>query len=233
MRLLSGPMSLFGAKAEIALREKRLPAEVEHVPFGLTHRYAPKHPEVLRANPKRQVPVLLDGSLEIYDSTQIFEYLEDAYPDPALWPSEPRARAIARQIEHESDEVLFPQVARLMAAPEGDDPARLEARRAIAAHCQRLEDRLPSERGFLMGEFGYPDIAVFMTLFFAEALGAPLSDTVPRLHIWRAQVLARPAVAGVASAMASYMERKGLPPLAFMSAVRTSAPSPHLAAPSA
>ena len=48
---------------------------------------------MLRVNPKRQVPVLIHDDLEIFDSTQIFEYLEDLKPDPALWPREIKARA--------------------------------------------------------------------------------------------------------------------------------------------
>jgi glutathione S-transferase len=40
------------------------------VPFTMEHRYEPKHPEVLRINPKRQVPVLVHGAVEIFDSTE-------------------------------------------------------------------------------------------------------------------------------------------------------------------
>jgi glutathione S-transferase len=40
---------------------------------------------VVRIRPKQQVPVLLHGDLEIFDSPQIFEYLEDLVPEPALW----------------------------------------------------------------------------------------------------------------------------------------------------
>jgi glutathione S-transferase len=82
MRLYSGPLSMFGAKAEIALREKGQNFELVMVPFIKGDRYEPKHPEVLRINPKRQVPVLIHGDVELFDSTQIFEYLEDAFPDP-------------------------------------------------------------------------------------------------------------------------------------------------------
>jgi hypothetical protein len=60
---------------------------------------------------KRQVPVLVDGDIEIFDSTQIFEYFE---PHPPLWPAEPAARARARLLELKSDEVFFPHVIRLM-----------------------------------------------------------------------------------------------------------------------
>src|SRR5262252_6015275 len=94
--LYSGPLSMFGAKAEIAAHEKALDFELVMVAYESTAGYAPKHPEVLRINPKHQVPVLVDGDLEIFDSTQIFEYFETIRPQPALWPSEPRARARAR-----------------------------------------------------------------------------------------------------------------------------------------
>jgi glutathione S-transferase len=84
--LYSGPLSMFGAKAQIAALEKGLAFDLVMVPFDFTALYTPKHPEVLRINPKRQVPVLVHGDLEIFDSTQIFEYLEDLQPTPALWP---------------------------------------------------------------------------------------------------------------------------------------------------
>src|SRR4029079_1437345 len=75
--LYTGPLSMFGAKAQIAALEKGLDFELVMVPFDFDALYTPKHPEVLRINPKRQVPVLVHGDLEIFDSTQIFEYLED------------------------------------------------------------------------------------------------------------------------------------------------------------
>src|SRR5215470_14367946 len=100
MKLYSGPLSMFGAKAEIAACEKGLDFELIMVPFDMKALYDPKHPEVVRINPKRQVPVLVDGDLEIFDSTQIFEHLESIAPEPALWPADPTERARARLLEH-------------------------------------------------------------------------------------------------------------------------------------
>ena len=62
MRLFSGPLSMFGAKVQIAAHEKNIDFELVMVPFTQKEGYAPKHPEVLRVSPKRQVPVLIDGS---------------------------------------------------------------------------------------------------------------------------------------------------------------------------
>ena len=108
MKLYSGPLSMFGAKVEIALREKGLDFELEMVAFSQQRGYQPRHPEVLRVNPKRQVPVLIDGEVEIFDSTQIFEYLEDRNPELPLWPRTTAERARARRLELGSDEVFFP-----------------------------------------------------------------------------------------------------------------------------
>ena len=129
---------MFGAKAEIAMREKGLEFELVMVPFEMKRLYQPKHPEVVRINPKSQVPVLIHGGLELFDSTQIFEYLEDLQPQPALWPTEAAARARARQLEHMSDEVYFPHIIRLMglqATPQ--DPAAVAAREAPRATISR------------------------------------------------------------------------------------------------
>lgn len=43
---------MFGAKAQIAALEKGFDIERVMVPFDFTALYAPKHPEVLRVNPK-------------------------------------------------------------------------------------------------------------------------------------------------------------------------------------
>jgi hypothetical protein len=67
IRLFSGPLSMFGAKAQIAVLEKGLDFELVMVPFEVA--YDPKHPEVLRINPKRQVPVLRSSTPRRSSST--------------------------------------------------------------------------------------------------------------------------------------------------------------------
>ena len=63
MKLYSGPLSLFTSKVRIALDEKRLDYERVEVGWSLEHRYLPHHPDVVALNPKRQVPVLVDGDV--------------------------------------------------------------------------------------------------------------------------------------------------------------------------
>jgi len=165
---------MFGAKAEIALHEKGIAFDLEMVPFEMKTLYQPKHPEVARINPKRQVPVLVDGDLEIFDSTQIFEYLETIKPQPALWPAEPKARARARLIELRSDEVYFPPIVRLMGLQETpQDPAAVEARASAEQFYDALE-RTMGGRPWLAGEgYSYADIAFYMAQLFGRAWAHP------------------------------------------------------------
>jgi len=212
MKLYSGPLSMFGAKAEIALHEKGIDFELVMVPFEMKTLYQPKHPEVARINPKRQVPVLVDGDLEIFDSTQVFEYIDTIRPAPALWPAEPKARARARLLELKSDEVYFPPIVRLMglqATP--DDAAAVEARTAATQFYDELE-RAMDRREWLAGEhYSYADIAFYMAQLFGARMTAPMSDAHPRLQAWRERMSARPAVAKVAGAMGRYLLSQGRP----------------------
>ncbi|GEP58123.1 glutathione S-transferase family protein [Reyranella soli] len=224
MKLYSGPLSMFGAKAEIAALEKGLNVELIMVPFEMKTLYQPKHPDVLRINPKRQVPVLIDGDLEIFDSTQIFEYFESIKPEPALWPAEPKARARARLLEHKSDEVYFPPIIRLMglqATP--DDPAAVDARAAALAFYDGMEKEI-ADKEWLAGRYSYADIAFYMAQIFGDRMGAPMTDAHPRLQAWRDRMSARPAVRKVAGAMGRYLLSQGRKLPAFLAKLTTTSP---------
>ena len=214
MRLYSGPLSMFGAKVEIALREKGLAFELIMVPFDPERGYSPKHREVLRVNPKRQVPVLLDAEVELFDSTQIFEYLEDRAPEPALWPSAAAERARARRLEHCSDEVFFPNVIRLMgmrADPDPiDSPEWIQARSGIENY-YALSERALAGHPYLAGTYSYADIALYMAQFFAARHTVPIAAAHPHLLAWRRRVAERPAVHSVIGAMAAYLRSLGRP----------------------
>jgi glutathione S-transferase len=209
LRLYSGPLSMFGAKAEIAAREKKLDFELVMVPFDMQRLYEPKHAEVLRINPKRQVPVLIHGDLEIFDSTQIFEYFEEIAPAPALWPAGVAARTRARLLELKSDEVYFPHIIRLMGLQATrDDPAAIAAREAATRFYDTMEEQLAGKE-YLAGPFTYADIAFYMAGFFGDRMGAPMSEATPQLIAWRARMTARPAVRTVIGAMAKYLVSVG------------------------
>ncbi|MDI1342140.1 glutathione S-transferase family protein [Polaromonas sp.] len=217
--LYSGPLSMFGAKVEIGALEKGLDFELVMVPFEMQRLYQPKHPEVLRINPKQQVPVLVHGALELFDSTQIFEYLEELQPEPTLWPAGAAAKARARLLEHQSDEVYFPPIVRLMSLQDQwQDPAAVAAREASALYYLKMEGLL-ADRDYLAGAYSYADIAFYMAQLFGERMGAAMDEHTPRLLAWRERISRRPAVRKVAGAMAAYLQSQGRPLPAFLAAL--------------
>jgi glutathione S-transferase len=100
MLLYEHPLSSYAQKVKIALREKGLAFDLETPealgtgiaagPFG-------------EANPRAEVPALVDGEARIFDSTIILEYIEEKWPTPPLLPRDPAARAAARMVEDVCD----------------------------------------------------------------------------------------------------------------------------------
>lgn len=204
MKLYSGPVSLFSRKVEIALGEKGLAFDRAMVPFSQATGYTPKHPAVLAANPKGQVPVLIDGDLTLFDSTVILEYLEDAYPTPALYPRDVVQRARCRQAELFADEVMLASLRPLMYrnGPPVTDPERREALRQAAREAEtQLEkhfaalDRQLDGRDYLCGTLSVADIATFMQVHYVQRLAGPGLDSWPALGTWYRRLCARPAFA--------------------------------------
>jgi glutathione S-transferase len=206
MELISGPLSLFGKKVEIALAEKGIAFERVLAPFTQTEGYAPRHPRVIAHNPKAQVPVLFDGDLALYDSTVIIEYLEDAYPVPPLFPPSPAARARCRLLELYADEIILASIRPLMHRNEPGARGRADwaAREATAAqsvavlssHFAKSEAELAAG-DYLCGDFSAADIATFLQYFYAQRLGGPSMKPYGRLIAWYRRVRSRPAVAAV------------------------------------
>jgi len=217
--LYSGPLSMFGAKVQIAALEKGMDLELVMVPFEMKRLYHPKHPEVARINPKQQVPVLVHGELEIFDSTQIFEYLEELQPEPPLWPPGREAKARARLLEHQSDEVYFPPVIRLMSLQDQPQDAVAIAAREASMSYYRKMDSLLADRDYLAGPFSFADIAFYMAQLFGERMGAAMDEATPRLLAWRERISRRPAVRQVAGAMAAYLLSQNRPLPAFLAAL--------------
>ena len=208
---------MFGAKVQIAALEKGIDFELTMVPFTKDDAYEPKHPDVLRINPvKKQVPVLIDGEVELFDSTQIFEYLEDRYPAIPLWPEGIAERARARQLEQKSDEVFFPNVIRLFGLQHDMQSA---AAVAACAGCARFYEEMESllaTRDYLAGPYSFADIAFYTAYIFADRKGAGMTHATPRLVAWRDRVRDRPAVRAVVDPMMRFLASEGRGVPAFL-----------------
>ena len=81
----------------LALRMAGIPFVEQRIPLDQPDSKA----RMLAASPAGRVPVLIDGSLTIWDSLAICEYLAERFPDARLWPADAAQRARARAISAE------------------------------------------------------------------------------------------------------------------------------------
>jgi len=95
MKLYSYYRSSAAYRVRIALALKEIPYET--VVVNLRDKsHLQRHPDYLTLNPLGVVPTLVHGSNTIPQSAAILEYLEEAYPSPALLPADAIARARVR-----------------------------------------------------------------------------------------------------------------------------------------
>lgn len=103
IELYHNDMSTCAQKARFALAEKKLPWESRHLDLRARDQ---QHPDYLKLNPNAVVPTLVHDGTVIIESNVINEYLDDAFPTPALRPEDAAGRARMRLWTKQLDEGL-------------------------------------------------------------------------------------------------------------------------------
>ena len=160
-----------------------------------------REPEHLARNPFGTLPVLeLDDGTFIVESLPIVEYLEDAFPDGALRPADPAARARARDLERIVDvRIGIPAAAYVHAvkSPMGwpPDPAKAAEQEALMqAPLDHVEGLLAGGRPLLTGEqVAMADCTLAASLQFLRFIEADLIGDRPNLRAWDERYRARQA----------------------------------------
>jgi glutathione S-transferase len=200
MKVIGGYVSPYVRKVLACLHLKGLDYEIDPITpfFG--------DAEFERLSPLRRIPVLIDGDVQLCDSSVISAYLDEAYPGHPLLPATPAERARARWLEEYADTrmgdvfiwrlfqnaVIKPAVwgekgdkAVIAAALETDIPGVLDY----------LEAQVPAD-GYLFGELlGLADIS--LGVFFRNAAFARFSVDAgrwPKTAAFVARVLGHPAL---------------------------------------
>jgi glutathione S-transferase len=114
-------------------------------------------------------------------------------------------------LEHQSDEIFFPQVVRLFSLQSDMQSAPARAACAACAIHYAAMDAALAERKYLAGDFSFADIAFYMAQVFAERKGALMTDATPRLLAWRERVGQRPSVRDVVGSMMRFLDSNGRP----------------------
>src|SRR5436190_9322198 len=105
MTLYDADRCPYCARSRIALAEKGV--EYETVEVDLDNRPS----WIYEKNPLGRVPVLEEDAFVLPESAVINEYLEERYPEPALWPADAAERAFGRLLVFRFDQLSKPYYA--------------------------------------------------------------------------------------------------------------------------
>jgi len=154
--------SSWSLRAWLFLRESGIPFEEHRIPMFSATWAA----DVAAFSPAHRVPVLIDGSLRVWDSLAIIEHVRERHPAAIGWPEEAEARAEARSIVSEMHSGFMavrgelPQNIRLRSARSLSDlsPSCKEQIARISEIWESLRTRYEDRGPWLFGEFSLADI---------------------------------------------------------------------------
>lgn len=156
-------VSPYVRKVLVALALKKLPFEqIQQMPYS-------GDPDFLKISPLGKIPALQDDDLNICDSTVICEYLEDAYPNHAIYPTDPQTKAKARWIEELAGSkvtefasgIFFQRFMRPMFLNQETDEDLVQ--KIIEKHLPPILDYIETvvpKQGFIFGDFTIADISI-------------------------------------------------------------------------
>ena len=193
--------SPFVRKVLVALDFKNIPHEIiPQMPFSGDQDY-------LKINPLGKVPTLVDGDLTLGDSKVICRYLENAYPEPALYPGDIAEKAMADWYEdlcggHVAElaaGIFFQRFMRPFAfkqEPDEELVAKIIEQR-LPPMLDYLESQVPRD-GFVFGEFMMADLSIVSPFINASYAGYEVDASGwPAVAGLIARVRAQPQVAAV------------------------------------
>ena len=188
-------ISPFVRKVLVFAAEKGL--TFENKPTGI----GPKSDEFMAISPFGKIPAFEDGDYTLCDSSAIVHYLDAAYPENPLIPTEARARGRAVWFDEYADTIMFAAYApiffnRVLASrigmpsdPAAADKAEAEAVPPVLAY---LESIVPSSGFLIEDRLTLADIVVCCPLVNAGYAGVTV-DAVryPRAAAYTSTILAR------------------------------------------
>jgi glutathione S-transferase len=189
--------------------------ELDHKPIGL----GSDDPVFLAASPFRKMPAFSDGDFGISDSSAIIHYLEAKYPEPALIPADPEARARTIWFDEFADTILCACGAKMffnrIVAPrflgrQGDLEAADKAEKEeLPPILDYLERAIPEGGGWLVGEtITLADIAVATAFANFRHLGLTIDPgRYPKVSAFAERMLDRPSFAGWVERETAFLEK--------------------------
>lgn len=193
-------------RVRIFLAEKGIAVETEQVDLGAGEQFSD---DFRKVNPDCVVPALvLDDGTCLSEAIAICQYLEELYPEPALFGSTPEGRALVgmwnAKIEQQglwSVMDALRNYARTFKGkalsgldsyeqiPELAERGRLRAQRFF----NRLDAQLADHRYVAGEQFSVADITALAFVDFAKWVKLEIPDDAEHLRRWHAEVASRPS----------------------------------------
>jgi glutathione S-transferase len=192
------PVCPFCQRIEVLLALKGLSDAVEFVRIDITE---PRPPELLaKTRGVTSLPVLeLEDGTVLNESLVILRYLEERFPAPAVFASDPRRRAIENMLVARENAFVSAGYAYVL---NRDSTQRDAHREKLLAQYAALDAFLAfhaPDRDFLFDTFGFAEAVytpIFMRFWFLEyyeGFALPDEPRYARVARWIAACLAHPA----------------------------------------
>jgi glutathione S-transferase len=180
--------SPYGLVAFVSLIEKGLEFEIE--PLDLAAQ-ANHDPNFARTSITRRIPTLIHDGFALSESSAICEYVDETFPGTRLYPTDPRDRARARQIQAWVRSDLMPireERPTFVVFAGARKPALSEQANGAASNLFAAALTLLDGRGDnLFGEWSIADVDLAMMLQRLVAHGDPVPQRLIDYasHQWR------------------------------------------------
>jgi glutathione S-transferase len=145
IELYHNDMSVCAQKVRFALAEKKLAWEGHHLNLRAGDQ---QKPEYLKLNPNAVVPTLVDGGAVIIESTVINEYLDDAFPEIRLRPTDAVGRARMRLWTKQLDEGVHAATSVVSSAIAFRYQKLAQGMEALEEFHQKMPDRMKREKSW-------------------------------------------------------------------------------------
>lgn len=202
LTIYGSTVSPFVRKVRVVMMEKGLEYTLDPVsPF------APP-PEFLEISPLKRIPAFRDSEVpepnHLSDSSVICDYLENKFPKPALYPSDPFQRARALWYEEYADSALAQAMGRgfffervvkkIMRAPVDEELCQKTLTETLPPMFDYLEKEIGDKEYLAGGAFSIADITVCTMLVNFEHAGGEVDPAKwPKLAAYVKRILARPS----------------------------------------
>ncbi|MGY2488776.1 glutathione S-transferase family protein [Cupriavidus sp. CP313] len=196
MELYAHPFSSYCQKVLVALYENAIPFEFRMLSPEHTQNMA----EHSRLWPLKRMPVLVDGSRTVFESSIIVEYLDQHHRGPVRWLQEsPDAALEVRMLDRFFDQYVMTPMQRIVAdylrpAEHRDAYGVAEARKLLDSAYAWLEPMLAGREWASGSAFTLADCAAAPSLFYADWVH-PIPDACGNVRAYRNRLLARPSFA--------------------------------------